>query len=146
MSGNMQTSFYPSSHQLDQYSAAFKVYGDTGLTIGLNAQMKACSQIEGGYSGGWSFIHEGELGYWAPESEGPFTVNCPGSFTTIEAVDARSLGIAFTVMAINHMAFDAFHQDNEKLCEKLAEWQEQLRNYAFDAPHLDGSAVNTILD
>lgn len=146
MSGAMSMKLYPSSHKLDQYSAAHRLYGEVGLRIGINAQIQALSQTDGGIDGQWAFHEDGQIGYWAPEAAGPFTVNCLGSFTTLEAVDAKTLGIAFTIMAINHLVFDAYHEDNEQLCEQLAEWQEQLRSYAFEVGQFDGNAINTILD
>ncbi len=138
--------FHGSKMKLDQYSAASRLYGLSGIRIGVDAQKMACNQVSGGISDRWAFCEDGKVGYWAPEAEGPFTVNCPGNFTTLEGLDAKSLGLAFTIMAINHMAFDAYHQGDEQLCDQLSEWQEQLRMYAFETEGLDGSAINTILD
>lgn len=138
--------FHSSKMKLDQYGAANKLYGLEGIRIGVDAKKIANHQVEGGAPGNWAFCEDGNIGYWMPEDNGPFTVNCPGNFTTLEQVDAKSLGIAFTIMAINHMAFDAYHQGSEELCDKLAEWQERLRQHALSAEGFDARAINTILD
>lgn len=132
--------------QLDQYNAAHRIFGFAGIRIGLKAKAQANQQVDGGTGERWAFYEDGTIGFWAPETEGPFTVICPGSFTTIQEVDAQSLGMAFTIMAISHMAFDAYHEDDEQQCEQLAEWQERLRDYSLDSEGFESGSIRTILD
>ncbi|MCF6783717.1 hypothetical protein [Stutzerimonas stutzeri] len=138
--------FHYSSMKLDQYGAANKLYGMAGIKIGELAKSMAAKQVSENLGDRWAFCENGVIGYWAPEEEHSFTVDCPGTFSTLDSVDSKSLGIAFTIMAINHMVFDAYHQGDELLCEQLVGWQEELRSYAFETEGFDGRAICNILD
>lgn len=130
----------------DQKQAAFRRYGGAVIPITMNAAAKAVSQMQEDYAGDWCFHLAGELLYWAPDSEERFTVDCPGAMSTVQDVDSKTLGIAFTIMAINHLSFDAHQGGNEVLADSLAEWHESLTQFAYESGEFNTAAICTILD
>lgn len=113
----------------------------------LEQEVFACAdETVTGYDGGtWAFHSNGTVGYWVPQGEAAYSVACAGNYFEHPAMDAESLGVALTLLAINRQIW-WLHSEGRDF-DKLARAQEKLRDFAYaDDSTLNTNAIYGFLD
>lgn len=125
--------------------AEFGIYD--GYAPPLEQEVFACADENvPDYMGGtWAFHTDGDIGYWVPQGAAVYSVNCPGNYFEHPAMDAESLGVALTLLAINRQIWWLHSQGRD--FTKLARAQEKLRDFAYaDDSTLNTNAIYGFLD
>jgi hypothetical protein len=87
-----------------------------------------CAEYTGGM---WEFVELSNGGAYMKPQQRKYKLACDGNGYECE-VSEEAAGIIACLMALSHLSFE--YQENETLCEMLADRFHQLRDYAGNHP------------
>lgn len=142
---------YTNDHSAEMANAIHKVYG-TPIAIKLESDVYDCIKLNSpDYDGGsWAFVTNDDhtLGFWYPTDRTHYAASCENYFTR-DAMDAKSIGAACTLVALNHLLWDIYNAGNHQFAARLSDQFHALRDWIFDLSEegiLDGAAIAGFID
>ena len=134
-----------------QANAVAKVFGMACMVVeGATFDMAShfCSDYQGGM---WGFVTDDEwtVGFWVPLGEDTYRVYCDGNGYTNPFMQAFAFGAACTLMAVNHLGWQADATGKDALANRLSNLYHSLLNFVMDLSEqegLDGEAVCGFID